>query len=208
MTPQLHILNLPLVFQPLNHVVPLKHHQYIIDLYSLLGKNTPLVQHLLSLGMEIVNARFLQTDPFRYYAPHIDYWRQEDFQNTVSQQHIDDLSAVKINFVYNSWGTTMSWYSLVDAQHVFMHRNAMGQHVRIFGSRSCEKTMTLAADHHCLLVNAGNIHSLRLGQNQRQLRQCWSLILTRLDHQPLTWAWVEQQFAPWLKAAEEVDLTH
>jgi hypothetical protein len=111
-----------------------------------------------------------------------------------ADKHVYD-GLIKLNFVYHSHGSTMTWYDLKDSGDTYVNVNANGYKSLSFKTEECDVIYHTDCDTHCL-VNGGRIHTLTNGQNNNSTRLCYSMMIQD-NHRSLTWDRAVEMLTPW-----------
>jgi hypothetical protein len=151
-----------------------------ISLLFLLKDNKELLTWLSKLNLYVQHARFFQSTPHDVYNKHIDAHRPLD------GTYINQADIVKLNFIYNSTGTTMRWYKLSDGQRGEFYTNTNNDTVMGFSADKVVEVYSAAVDTNCIL-DGGTIHDLTNGENNNLNRMCYSLTIQSYDQKKLTW---------------------
>lgn len=139
-------------------------------------------------------------------VPNIEYQLHVDVDPTAEQQihHAQDAakyvyaSIVKINFIYHSWGSTMTWYTLKNGSRAELDLGYSGYTVYKFNKEDCDQIYHTDCNTACL-INGGRIHTLTNGGNQDSPRLCYSLMLQN-RWGTLTWDQAVKDLSSWLVA--------
>ena len=188
-------ITLPFEFTPVQVNGPLQDHFEIpIDVRHLVQKNHELRLWLQQLGLRIDGARYFQSCPYLVYKKHIDAERPP------SGELLNRADVVKLNFVYNSTGSTMRWYKLLDGQTGEYYLNTYNEYTMGFPEDRVVEIYQANTDTHCLL-DGGTIHDLANGENNNVNRICYSLILQfskNTRSEKLTWDTAVKIFEPYI----------
>jgi hypothetical protein len=186
-------INLPVEFTPVlieeaNHTQEVEKE---IPLEIMFEQNKQLLSWLSELKVEVIHIRFFQSYPGQVYYKHIDV-NQSDEDNMINAAEI-----VKLNLIYNSTGSKMSWYKLRDGQRGKFYVNAADELAVEYPADSVDKIYTAQTDSHCL-IDGGTIHDLVNSHNNGINRQCYSFFLENIGPDKLTWNSAIELFEPYI----------
>ena len=161
--------------------------------------NPVFCRWLLGLGLHVYEIRMFRSWPYAEYKLHVDVapnfpLEKTSFKLVDSVKHVYD-GLVKLNFIYNSHGSTMTWYDLKDGSTARQFLNNNGYASFSFEKQDCDVVYHTDCDTHCL-VNGGRIHTLTNGQNNASARLCYSMMIQNKD-QTLTWDRAVEMLTPW-----------
>jgi hypothetical protein len=190
--------------------IPILHHrlgpvvtQHITKELSISPKelwqhNNVFCRWLGQLGLEVYGVRLFRSVPNVEYRLHIDIDPEQVPQHHQADSNEPYLynSLVKLNFVYSSWGSTMSWYRLRQASKAIYDCNYDGHRSLGFMKEDCEQLYHTACDTACL-IHGGRIHTLTNSDNRGQPRLCYSIMIQNTDW-TLSWEKAVDIFKPWL----------
>jgi hypothetical protein len=139
----------------------------------------------------VETTRCFRSEPFQRYNKHVD--------TNPNEYHAlgDKANKVKLNFVYNSTGTTMKWYKLKDGKTGISYENQVGEPVIGFPDDTVIEIYRAQVDQNCIL-DGGTIHDLQNGRNNKNYRLCYSLTLQSWSPEPFTWDSAIKVFAPYI----------
>ncbi len=182
-------INLPVDFIPHNFVCNKKFQELIItpDLV-----NQDFHTWLKKLGVKICSkgSRFFYRPPFAPGQIHVDAY---------------DNNACKLNFIYDSFDSTISWYRLLSGQNPITFVNFRGEIIRAFNPSTCEITQRVTGNKHHLL-NGSVPHRVELGRNNLQYRKCYSLLLLdSYSNKRIAWDEAITIFKPYLVGAQGIE---
>jgi hypothetical protein len=169
------------------------HYEKTIPLQTFLFTNKPLIDWLQGLGLTVVYGRYFQSTPGQVYYRHIDIMQRLSDRVIIHQANL-----VKLNFVFKSKGTKMSWFKLLDGKTGERTKNAHGDPMISYPDDHVVEIYTADVDQHCL-IDAGTIHNLTNSYNDGINRVCYSLWLQNLEREKeLTWDQATEIFKPYI----------
>jgi hypothetical protein len=142
---------------------------------------------LSSLGIILTRCVFFCSPPHRTYRPHTDgsFFDHEDW--------------AKINIIFNSTDTTMSWYNAhEDSKEGYLETNTQGKIIRYWDPKHCDVLYQTPVNQNCL-INGTVIHDLKNGPNNGNMRSCYSMwIADKETKQLLSWNDAATRLAPFI----------
>jgi len=183
-------INLPVTFIPYKMEMPLDGEgspapEIPVDKKLLNLSSKEFINWLDSLDIIIGNGRIFTSPPHKQYKLHID--------------GIDiNEELTKLNFVFNSTDTIMTWYELLPGKEGKTHKNTLGGDVMYYDPNECKILKRAPVNSNCLI--AGNvIHDLTNGTNNGEYRKCYSITLVKKSTgKRLTWNEAVEIFEPYL----------
>lgn len=127
--------------------------------------NKNFIDWLYSFNLTFRVGRFFNSCPNQDYGLHID---GNSFQD-----------CVKLNLVYDSSDTVMSWYKTKEGYSGKLLENSVGEPVIYYEEDKCEMLYSVPVNTNCIMTGHV-IHTLRNGPNNGQFRKCYSLFLDNL----------------------------
>lgn len=119
---------------------------------------------LRSLDIVIQRCIFFCSPPNRVYRPHVD-----------GQFSAQEANWAKINIIFNSSDTVMTWYRAKDGfQDGFVEKNTESKLVRYWNPAHCDVLHQTPVNESCL-INGTVIHDLKNGPNNGMMRSCYSM---------------------------------
>ena len=169
------------------------HYEKTIPLQTLKMTNQPLVDWLQGLGLGITYGRYFYSTPGQVYYRHIDIMQRPSDRVIIHQANL-----VKLNLVFKSKGTKMSWFKLLDGKNGERKTNAHGDPMISYPDDHVVEVYTADVDRPCI-IDAGTIHNLTNSYNDGIGRVCYSLWLHYLDREKeLTWDQAIEIFKPYI----------
>jgi hypothetical protein len=170
-----------------------------LDLKEIWDNNFIFCRWLEHLDLHVYSARVFRSLPNLEYKLHIDV--DPSVTDSYAAKPVDPKTyvydgVIKLNFVYSSRGTTMTWYRLNEGKQARVTVNASGYTSYNFDKEDCEILYHTACDSHCL-VNGGIIHTLTNAENDDNPRMCYSLSIQN-SNRDLTWDSAVAALTPWL----------
>ena len=169
------------------------------NISEFVGTNQRLYSWLRQKDIMVYSIRVFRSVPKEHYHLHRDLMpdsKAQANQRYINQQgNYDYDRVIKLNFIYNSWGSTMTWYSSDQTPTTWINPSGVAsEHYQI---EDCREEYTTACDQHCL-VNGGQIHTLKNTDNKGKPRICYSLMIQN-STDTLTWDQAVDIFNPWLR---------
>lgn len=159
--------------------------ELIIHPSEIVRTNWAFVRWLNSLGLTVETVRVFRSTPSEHYHLHKDLAPSEV------------KAKIKLNMIYDSYGSTMSWYHQRSGTAPRLWTNYSGVQSQYYRPEDCEEVYTTDCDTDCL-INGHEIHTLKNTDNHGQHRLCYSLVVQNKDLD-LTWTSAVEIFQPWLK---------
>jgi hypothetical protein len=186
-------INLPFTFNPtkLDGSIDQRFFEKKINSARVMEENPELTEWLQQKNLYVETTRCFRSEPFQRYNKHVD--------TNPNEYHAlgDKANKVKLNFVYNSTGTTMKWYKLKDGKTGISYENQVGEPVIGFPDDTVIEIYRAQVDQNCIL-DGGTIHDLQNGRNNKNYRLCYSLTLQSWSPEPFTWDSAIKVFAPYI----------
>jgi len=171
-------VNIPDIFVPFE-----KQYDYYSEIpFHKSSVNRDFIEWLYSLDLTFQQGRFFNSCPNQFYSLHIDGISLQD--------------CVKLNLVYDSSDTIMSWYKTKEGYSGNIRKNYIGEPVIYYEEDKCEKLYSVLVNSNCIMTG-DVIHTLRNGNNNGQFRKCYSLFLENLKTKTrLKWEEALEIFGP------------
>jgi len=159
--------------------------------------NSELCLWLAQLGIPVYSIRMFRSRPNRSYQLHIDVDPTDSAWVTPldADLHVYD-QIIKLNFIYHSHSSTMTWYTLKEGCTAHTHVNHSGYTSLSFDQEDCDQIHHTSCDTDCL-INGGRIHTLTNSDNNGSFRLCYSLFLQNNSF-TITWDQAVDILRPWL----------
>jgi hypothetical protein len=162
-------------------------------------RNPAFVRWLQSIDIQVVSLRLFRSLPNCEYKLHVDVdpnlLQLGPWVRPVNTDKYVYDGLIKLNLVFHSHGSTMTWYDLHDGCNSHVNVNGNGYKSLSFEKQDCDVVYHTDCDTHCL-VNGGRIHTLTNGQNNNSTRLCYSMMIQNKDH-TLTWDRAVEMLTPW-----------
>lgn len=129
--------------------------------------NTEFLDWLATLGLTIRDSRFFNAPPFIKYEPHKDISLMSELRKRYT-------SCIKLNIIFNSVDSTMSWYTLKKFAIPIVSMNPVGEKLHKYPLTILDKTFEADVNGPASLINGLEIHTLHNGPTTRQ---CFSMPL-------------------------------
>lgn len=139
--------------------------------------NSEFLVWLEDLNLNFDSAsRFFNSIPFQEYSLHTDYSADIPLEN-----------CIKLNLIYDSSNTMMSWWNCKEGYRGELRNNFQNEIIRYYDKTRCDLVHLAITDQHCL-INGGVIHSMVNSQNHGRKRKCYSFALVdKNSGERITW---------------------
>ena len=169
--------NLPFEFksfqvrQPGEELHPvLKFFEKPISLEDVRLHNPDLLSWIENNNLSLVDQRYFESAPNAEYHLHRD---------SIQRENHEDRNIVKINFIFDSYSTEMTWYKEREPNPGQIHPNRVGSTyypLKIFKKEECFAVYKTQTNRHCIL-NGGVVHDLVNSDNNGINRKCYSFMI-------------------------------
>ena len=145
--------------------------------------NKEFMDWLADVNLTFFHGRYFSSPPNKLYRLHSDINKADT-----------ETECVKLNIIFDSFDTSMSWYALQPNKSEIISKNTLGEEIFYYDKNDCNVLHTISVNTNCLL-NGSVIHDLTNGNNNGVNRHCFSMILCKLDSKErLKWSDIEQHF--------------
>jgi len=131
----------------------------------------------------LIEGRYFESTPTAVYELHRD---------TTSLLNLDNLKILKFNFIFDSYGSEMKWYSTSEGYNGYVYTNTNNMQIRGYKVDECKEIYSTQTNEHCMLTG-GVIHTLVNSENNGVNRRCYSYLTY------LPWWWAVKQFSYFLE---------
>lgn len=187
-------INLPVPFIPYEIEMPLNEKgnpaaEIIIDRELMKLSSKDFINWLDSLGVVTDGGRIFNSHPHKQYKLHID---GKNINGDINKE------LTKLNFIFNSTDTFMTWYELLPGKIGKWSKNTLGIPVMYYDPNDCKILKRAPVNSNCL-IRGDVIHDLNNGSNNGQYRKCYSIILLKKSTgEKLPWNEAIEIFEPYL----------
>jgi hypothetical protein len=126
--------------------------------------NPEFLQWVHDNGIIINEGRYFESTPTAVYDLHRD---------TVSLLNLDNLQILKFNFIFDSHGSEMKWYSTNEGYNGYVYTNTNNVRIRGYKVDECKEIYSAQTNEHCM-ITGGVIHTLLNSENNGVNRRCYS----------------------------------
>lgn len=172
-----------------------------IELEELWLHNAAFCTWLAELDIEVYSLRMFRSQPMAVYQLHLDVDPNRALEENpwlMTTKNLDYVydGVVKLNFMVNSHGTTMTWYRLKSGCGPTNTIDTSGNTSFGFSQEDCDEIYHTACNTACLL-NGGRIHTMNNTKNMGTRRLCYSMMIQNRQR-TLTWDSAIELLTPWL----------
>lgn len=144
---------------------------------------------LKTMNIGIEYCRYFSSMPHQHYALHVDG----------DKAHNSGYKCAKINIVFNSTDTTMTWYTpLPGFEAGNSSDNTVNTKIRKWKAEECTVAKVSNVNTHCI-IDGSRVHDLLNGANNGAIRECYTMVTKDLSSdRRLTWEDLCIRLSPYL----------
>jgi hypothetical protein len=151
--------------------------------------NKDFIEWLSTMNLSIARCMFFTSPPGKVYNIHLD---GDPWENI-------DVAHAKINIIFNSLDSYMSWYRARPGfENGVTYNNTRGIPNRYWMKKDCEELYKVPVNSHCI-INGGVMHDLTNSFHNQGNRRCYSLIIKDLkSNKWLKWNELVERISPYI----------